>query len=244
MKSILHIIGLCTFLSLSIQAQKYEIRSNLIDNNSLVIEMRALGQSSPQQSDFITDLVFGLKWNNSLGIDLSNVIYSEYQIQKSGIQTLQNGLEFQAFYASATPFAVPENWTSGEWIEIARIALSSAVPQALKVQIAESSFSQTTELNIGVNLTDHDIVINGYASTINDYYFDFSVNPNISNSQAVLISRVNVEAAVSFYVYTLDGKRIYSDAFERGQSTVSIDDLTAGVYIIKMGDQAKKLFIH
>ena len=101
--------------------QTYEIRAVNANNGFIAVEMQITSGTPPATSDFLTDLVFGLKWEVSYNVDLKSSISTDYDIRKSGGRETNGAFHYQAFYANATPFNIPNNWQSNTWVEIMRV---------------------------------------------------------------------------------------------------------------------------
>lgn len=149
-----------------LNAQTFEIRT--IDKGSglIGVEMRETSGTPPSSSDFLTDMVFGIKWLNSYNVDLTNITNSGYNIIKSGIRQTNGNYHFQAFAANATPFNLPSDWTINIWTEIMSISNNQAGMGTGDFEICEIGFDATTEPNIGINLMDYTPTINGSAMNV------------------------------------------------------------------------------
>lgn len=151
-----------TFLYIPILfAQSYEIQVVDDGNGTLSVQLReTTGTDIPTTDDHLTDLVFGLQWNNSCGATVGDIT-TNYNITKSGGENEQNGQSFQALYANNTPFQFPNNWTVNEWATVATITYTGSCDFA----IAPTGFYNTTDPNIGVNLEDYEPTVVGNTIT-------------------------------------------------------------------------------
>src|ERR1700754_3632214 len=96
------LLWLLSFATCFLQAQTYEIRAVNKGNGYIGVEMRIRAGTPPTTSDFLTDLVFGLKWRASYNVDLDDAITSDYGITKSGGRVTKGVYHFQAFFADNT----------------------------------------------------------------------------------------------------------------------------------------------
>lgn len=166
MKNLCFILSFFT-LSITLNAQTFQIRATNKGGGIIGVELRETsGVGTPTTSNFITDLVFGLKWLSTYSISLSSP-NGGYNIAKSGVETTQGAYKFQAYQASSTPYNLPANWVTNTWIEIATVANSLNGMQATGVfEICEVGFNVTTNPNIGVDLMDYTPSINGSANNV------------------------------------------------------------------------------
>jgi hypothetical protein len=166
MKQNLYLI-LILFCAASVSyAQSFEIRAVVVDASTIGIEMRETsGNSTPSTTDFVTDIVFGLKWANSTNNNLGAIDNSgpDYNIVKSDGELIIGLEEFQAFAASSTPFNFPETWSEDIWVEICQVASSNGNFTGT-IDICPLGFDSSTGPNIGLNLTDYTPTINGSAN--------------------------------------------------------------------------------
>lgn len=146
---------------------QYEIRAVNAGDGLIAVEMRETTGNAPVAGDFLVDLVFGLKWDPAYNVDLSNIITSNYEIEKSDTRKLKDGFHYQAFYADNQPLAIPVNWNAG-WVEIMRISNTLDGDQLTGAfYICEPAFDITTKPDININLTAyHEPVINGFAAAV------------------------------------------------------------------------------
>jgi hypothetical protein len=340
---------LCSFfslLSLSTIAQKFEIRSSYIDESNVAIEVRVLGQPAPKTTDYLTDLVFGIKWDGEQDLDIESVTnVGGFNIAKSDVERLDGQFEYQAFYANATPFLFSVDWRHEEWIEVVRIKFTGISLDDQMIKIAEPNFNDNTNPNFGLNLKDYNLSINGFSSSDEHYisladfqaktknndvqlywiseieintehfvvekshdasywtdlgtveaqvnsnmpsdysfldenafvasksgiviyyrlkmvkkdgsyeysktqvvqqephYFEFAVQPTSSSSQSLNIIRSNSEESSEVYIYNYSGMLIQKSILGSQQQIFQLNDIPSGVYFVRIGDQARKVFI-
>ncbi len=170
------ILTLLCFISLSAFAEQYEIRAINSGNGIISVQMRETSGNPPAAGDFLVDLVFGLKWDATYNVDLSNTINTSYEIRKSDIRKSKNGFHFQSFYANNLPLAIPTDWNA-DWVEIMNIqnTLDGQQPNG-QFLICELGFDNTTDLDININLSGYYIpTINGFANAVSlpIYLIDF-----------------------------------------------------------------------
>lgn len=138
--------------------QAYEIR--LVNNgaSTLRVEMHETQGAAPKTADYITDIVFGIKWKGN-GLDLASNLATSYNIKKSGVRMLKNDYSYQAFYADPVGFTVPVNWQQDGWVEILAINFSGSGKGVF--QLAEKGFDVTTDPNFALNFKDYTQAIVG-----------------------------------------------------------------------------------
>ena len=151
-------------------AQTYEIRTTNLSGGVIGVQLRETsGTGTPTTSNQVTDIKFGIKWLQSYGssLDLNSSITTSYFIMKSGSRSSSGLYYFQSFYANNTPFSIPSNWTTGNWITIMSISnnLQGSVSTG-NFEICETNFDATTNPNFGLNLTDYTPTINGQANNV------------------------------------------------------------------------------
>ncbi|WP_315823461.1 hypothetical protein [Paraflavitalea speifideaquila] len=118
MRNKLFLISLVLASALRVPAQTYEIRAVNKGGGVVGVEMRITAGAPPTTADYVTDLVFGLRWLASYNVDLVSTLSTDYHIAKSGLRKTQGAYHYQAFYADQTPFLFPANWTLNSWIEL------------------------------------------------------------------------------------------------------------------------------
>lgn len=141
--------------------QSFEIRVNALDGSSFSVDMRCTSVPSPSTSDYLLDIVFGVKWLESYNANLSSTIGGGYQIKKSEVELISGGFEYQAFYADFVPYTFPEDWILNEWITIATLSISQSDVSQMTFEITEPGFDPTCDPNINVNGIDFEPLING-----------------------------------------------------------------------------------
>jgi hypothetical protein len=137
-----------------VQSQTYEVRAVNKGNGYVSVEMRATSVAAPATADYVTDMVFGLKWLASYHVDLQNTITTSYNIVKSDVRKTKGMYYYQAFSASTTPFTFPANWTLNNWVEIMSVRNTQTGNGVGTFEVTEVGFDITTEPNFGVSLTD------------------------------------------------------------------------------------------
>ena len=144
-------------------AQNFELRLANAGNGLIAVEMRETSGKPPTSADIQTDLVFGICWDKSYGIDLG-AVNSNYTIAKAGPETVSGGMEYQQFAKSPTPMNFPTSWGAGQWVKIME------VPNNLASNQATGSFSvcptSIQELNINYNLVDYKVAPGEHATNV------------------------------------------------------------------------------
>lgn len=155
------------FLLLSLHgwSQDYEIRAVSLGNGVIGVEMRTTG-APVTTSNYVTDIVFGLRWQSSYNVDLANAVTTAYNIKKAGARGLKNGYHFQAFYADNVPLSLPSTWQQNAWVEMARIANTQGGAGTGNFEICATGFDPTTDPNLGIDLVDRTPLINGSATMV------------------------------------------------------------------------------
>jgi hypothetical protein len=156
---------LCTFCSVA-QTQTFEIRAVNKGNGYVGVEMRDTSGTPPTTARFLTDLVFGIKWDKNYNVDLVNTITSSYRIVKSDIRKEKNGFYYQAFAADNTPFNFPAAWTKNEWVEIMSVRNTMTGSGTGTFAITELGFDITTDPNLGIDLVDYTPVVTASAENV------------------------------------------------------------------------------
>ena len=100
MKTYVLLLILALLTSTIVTAQTFEIRAVNKGNGFVGVEMRATSNPPPTTGNFVTDIVFGLKWLTSYNVDLSNTVTTSYNIIKSDVRKTKGMYYFQAFSAS------------------------------------------------------------------------------------------------------------------------------------------------
>jgi formylglycine-generating enzyme required for sulfatase activity len=87
--------------------------------------------------------------------------------------------------------------------------------------------------------------IAGKHSTLSTYKFlktGFNVYPNPAKDQ-LTISLVNMHNKTNINIYTITGQLVKSQIISANNETIKLDNLSKGLYLIKVGEIVKKLFI-
>lgn len=140
--------------AISLPAQTYEIRAVNKGGGVVGVEMRITAGAPPTTADYVTDLVFGLRWLSSYNVDLENTLTTTYHVAKSGTRKTQGAYHFQAFYADQTPYLFPANWTLNTWVEILSVRNTMTGSGVGTFDVVATGFDVTTEPNFGVSLAD------------------------------------------------------------------------------------------
>ena len=226
MKRNIFITLIFTSIALFSFGQTFEIQATEGDEGYLYIQMQETsGTGTPQTTNYLSDIVFQIKWLQSLGdVDMGSVICTNYEITKSGSRTSSGLYYYQEYYADNTSFLFPENWTQGTWVTIAKIEVGTGTGSGT-FEVGDNSFVDTG-VNIGVDLTDYTPTVNGSAADYSyptivydlvwtgatDGYWDKSSNwssacggagsiPNIGNNCLIPVVATNYPSlffAVSF----------------------------------------------
>lgn len=161
------IIGLLLLvLCLDANSQGYEIRVVHKGGGVLGVQMRMAAATAPTSADYITDIVFGLKWNSSSNAELTNNITTTYNLKKAGPRGMKGAYYFQAFYSDPIGFTFPETWTAGNWSELLSISINQSAAAVSSFELCEAGFDVTTTPNLGVNFTDFSPVLQGGAAQV------------------------------------------------------------------------------
>jgi hypothetical protein len=70
----------------------------------------------------------------------------------------------------------------------------------------------------------------------------FNVYPNPAKDQ-LTISLVNMHNKTNINIYTITGQLVKSQIISANNETIKLDNLSKGLYLIKVGEIVKKLFI-
>lgn len=153
-------------LAMGGRAQTYEIRAVNKGGGFVGVEMRITAGAAPTTADYVTDLVFGLKWQSSYNVDLLNTLTTNYNVVKSDVRKTKGGFHYQAFSASLTPFTFPADWAMGGWVEILSVRNTLTGTGTGTFEVTEAGFDLTTEPNFGVSLTDITPTVVGSATLV------------------------------------------------------------------------------
>jgi len=165
MKNIITVL-LLLVLGLGAHSQGYEIRVVHKGGGFLGVQMRMTAATAPTTADYITDIVFGLKWNSSSNAALSNTIATTYNLKKAGPRGAKGTYFYQAFYSDPIGFTISETWTAGNWIELMSLSISQASGTVSSFELCEAGFDVTTTPNLGVNFTDFSPLVQGGAAQV------------------------------------------------------------------------------
>lgn len=161
------IITFCTLLlPIALWAQTFEIMAVNKGAGVIGIQMRQTGSLQLSTSNYITDIVFGIKWSSDYNVDLGEVKSNSYNITKSDVRKLKGNYYFQAFYANNIPFLISTDWSKSNWTEILSIQNSLTGSGVGLFEICEQGFDLTTDPNIGIDLVDYTPKITGSASGV------------------------------------------------------------------------------
>jgi hypothetical protein len=151
------------------QDHQFEIRTYVGEEGYLYVQMRETsGTGTPTTSNQVTDIVFQIKWLQSLGdVDMGDVICTSYNITKSGTRQTKNSYYYQEYYADNTPFAFPNDWTVNQWETIAKMEVTSNTSGTGTFEVGDNTFV-ATGVNIGIDLVDYTPTVNGSANNF-DY---------------------------------------------------------------------------
>jgi hypothetical protein len=253
-KSVGTALFLCGFASWAL-SQTFEIRVVPVVGSTVVVEMRETSGKVPNTSDILADLVFGICWDKSYGIQLDEV-QGNYTIQKSGPQQLKGSVAYQLFAKEAQPANFPSSWRQNEWQEIIRIANNAASDK--KFGTFSICPEAVYELNINYNLTDYAMTAVGYADGVRIGVQDLprtgvstsvdapsillrdawsiSPNPGVNKFEVSVISHSDEE--IQLNVTDATGKMIFSDIFSlvAGANTIPLllSGASSGMYRVSL----------
>jgi hypothetical protein len=146
-----------------LNAQNFDLRLTKLGSNSIAVQMRETSGKPPQNTDLLTDLVFGICWDKNYKVDLGSVV-SNYSIRKASPETVAGGIEYQLFAKDPSPLSFPAVWGSNEWVTIMQ------VPNSMSSNQTYGTFSvcptSLQELNINYNLTDYRVGAKGNATGV------------------------------------------------------------------------------
>ncbi|MCF6342998.1 MAG: hypothetical protein L3J31_09365, partial [Bacteroidales bacterium] len=112
------------FLTIASIAQTFEFRTLLDEHDYIAVQLRqtTLGsQPDPlSTADDINDMVFEIRWLQSLGDVDVDIICTNYYITESGLRTASGSYYFQDFSIS-TAFISPDDFVLNEWKTIATL---------------------------------------------------------------------------------------------------------------------------
>ncbi len=163
MRSLLSVVLL--MLCVGLNAQTFEIRTVNKGGGNIGVELRATSGTPPGPANYVTDLVFGIKWLASYNVNLGPVSTS-YNIVKSDVRKTNGLYHFQAFSAANTPFAFPAQWTLNNWVEVLTVRNTMTGTGVGVFEIAEPGFDATTDPNLGIDLVDYTPTVAGMAINV------------------------------------------------------------------------------
>jgi hypothetical protein len=216
----------CTWLG----AQRFDIRLTHAGGSTISVEMRETTGKVPFTADILTDLVFGICWDKSYGIDL-DLVQSAYTIEKAGPEGVYGSIEHQFFAKDANPLHFPVSWEPNTWHEIMRVSNNAA--STVKFGAFSICPESLQELNINYNLIDYGMTVVGAASgvriglpdiprvgettsiqskgLINRGEWSISPNPGVNKFDVTLESPV--EEDVQLVVSDASGKVVFTDVY-------------------------------
>ena len=173
MKTNLHqltlVIILFTFIT-SIQAQfDFEYRTFKINSSRFAMEARDKSSNPPKTTNEITSIIIGIKWDNNANADLSSTITQfGYKIEKSDVEKVKNGFEYQSFTQSTTTL-FPNDWTTNQWETIFEIdvTIGNTGGAPWDFEVCEDGFDITTDPYMEVDLIEYfPAVVTGFAPLV------------------------------------------------------------------------------
>lgn len=197
-----------TAMMLTLQAQNYELR--IVERGQQAfIQIRNMKEQSMRKADnHVTDIVFGVKWRET-GIEKLEVVPGPYKMVASGGVKELDGYRFQAFGAMQTPFTIPTDWESDKWTDVVVLKIKGEGQRGPKytarLQLAEPGFDVTTGPNIGINLTDEEPGIVGYA--VSD--IDVKPDPAIDRVELEVVKFGPKQSHLTWAVENPDGIKAY-----------------------------------
>jgi hypothetical protein len=244
-------------ISVSAHSQNFELRLRAAGGSLVAVEMREIsGLAAPGTSDILADLVFGICWDKTYGIDLG-AVNSNYTIRKAGSEGIEGNLEYQQFAKDPNPLHFPTAWANGEWVQIMTVSNNVAATQTYGV------FSvcplPVQELNINYNLTDFKVVAgeaatgvrigiqepnrpnHGVATSIPELLTerpDWNLTPNPSMGHFVIALQALREEEAQITVVDAAGKTVFSDIMgvRAGENSlpVQLDTAASGMHQISL----------
>lgn len=145
------------------ECQTFEMRLTNQGSGVIGVQMRAITGTTPTTANILTDLVFGICWDDTYGVNLGTLTTS-YDMTKSGSEAVLSGTRYQRFSKSANPFAFPQDWVLNEWVTI------MSIPNSKNSLQTTGTFSlcptNIQELNINYDLTDYPVAAAGSATGV------------------------------------------------------------------------------
>ncbi len=154
MKKVLCILFFVQAFCANAQTVQYGIFSS---GTSLVVKAKPSGVSYTT-ANFLTDVVFTIRWSSSYGTDLGSSS-SSYSVVKTGSEGTSGGFEYQKFVLSGgSPINLPEDWDSGSEYTLLTVPVGQTGGSMGTFELAPNGFVSGGDANIAIDLTD---VING-----------------------------------------------------------------------------------
>lgn len=244
-------------LSLPVYAQQFELRLRAAGGSLVAVEMREIsGAAAPVASDILTDLVFGICWDKSYGIDLG-AVNTNYTIRKAGPEGSVGNMEYQQFAKDPNPLQFPAAWANGEWAQI--MTVSNNVTATQTYGMFSVCPLPIQELNINYNLTDYKVVPGepatgvrigvqgpnkpntGVATEVQEPELerpDWNLTPNPSMGHFLLLLQALREEEAQISVVDAAGKTVYSDVVgvRAGENSlpVQLDTAASGMHQVSL----------
>lgn len=185
--------------------ENLQIRATNGSDDLIKIQIRCNLEPCPTTADEVADLVFGLKWPSSTGIELG-LPTNAYSIGKSDGELTNGAFEYQAFGVTQLT-NLAQDWTLNKWRTVTTVAVENMDVEEAQVELCETSFLNTTYPNINFILGDSSSIdytpvlsnTNNNTPTIDDDYVDndddnvpnaFDCAPN-DNSDGLLVINDN-----------------------------------------------------
>ena len=160
------------------------------DQNDLVVKVKP--SADYNVNDKITKMNFTVRWSSSYGIDLGNIM-SNYNMQKSGSEGIQDGFEFQKFAYAGSGMSLPENWSKATEYEILRVHVIQSGTGAGTFELAPSGFPSdgTGNPSVEINSPPEETNISSpyYKPSVNDVPIPvefITFNGSIKNDEVIL----------------------------------------------------------
>jgi len=87
--------------------------------------------------------------------------------------------------------------------------------------------------------TEH--ICTGFTNSIdalNEDVFEMYPNPNVTN---VLV--LNTQSKTRFFLIDINGRQLQTGVLKKGENTIPLNGLSSGIYMMKIGEQTKRLMI-
>jgi len=152
-KRIITLMIFCT-VAITSYSQTFNMRTNLNDYDYIAVQLsqETLGtQADPISSDdAITNLVFTVRWLQSLGdVDL-DIICTNYNITESGTRSTKDTYYYQSFSCSS-PLVSPDDYTLGVYEDVALLETTFSGSTSGTFEIAPSGWATSITLNVEWN---------------------------------------------------------------------------------------------